>query len=71
MFKILEVVNALSTECVDGRVPVTEIYLKFGKDKRESVRTMLSQLKRNGFVITPMRGMYNLSKKGEKILKEE
>ena len=70
-FKILETVNELSSECVGGRVPVTEIYLKLKDNSRESVRVILSQLKMNGFVRTPMRGMYIMSVKGKRHLKKE
>ena len=70
MFKILETVNELSDKCVGGRVPVTEIYLKMKKRSRESVRTTLSQLKINGYLKTPMRGMYVLSNKGKKRLEK-
>ena len=68
MFKILETINTLSEECFEGRVPVTEIYLQIKDSSRESIRVMLSQLKGNGFLETPMRGMYVLSKKGKKRL---
>ena len=70
-FKLLEVVKSLSGKCVGGRVPVTEIYLEMDDRPRESIRTTLSQLKIRGFVSTPMRGMYIVSKKGEKLLEEE
>ena len=68
MHEILETINTLTPECHEGRVPVTEIYNTLKESGRESVRVMLSQLKRNGLIEAPMRGMYTLTKKGKKIV---
>lgn len=70
MFEILEAVNELSTQCIGGRVPVTELYLRLASNGRESVRVMVSNLKRNGLIDAPVRGMYVLTEAGKNLLSE-
>lgn len=68
MHEILETIQKLSAKCNEGRVPVTEIYNKLPESGRESVRVMLSQLKRNGLIEAPMRGMYTVTSQGLVVL---
>ena len=68
MFKILEAINELSAQCIGGRVPVAELYIKLDGDSRESTRMMISNLKRHGLIETPVRGMYVLTEAGKNLL---
>jgi len=68
-YQILETVDKLSRGTSTGRTPVTEIYLEIGGGK-ETVRSLLSQLRMKGLVETPIRGMYKLTTKGTKVLCE-
>ncbi len=70
MFEILETINELSAQCIGGRVPVTELYLKLAGNGRESTRVMVSNLKKRGLIDTPVRGMYVLTEAGKKILSD-
>lgn len=70
MYNILEAINELSTQCPGGRVPITEVHMKFKKNSKESIRTMISQLKRKGYIDTPIRGSYVLTKRSKKLLLE-
>jgi len=68
-YRILEAVDRLSKGTTTGRTPVAEIYLDIGGGK-ETVRSLLSQLRKEGLVETPMRGIYRVTEKGQKVLKE-
>ncbi len=68
MFEILGAINELSVQCIGGRVPMTELYTMLNDDKRESIRVMVSNLKKRGLIDTPVRGMYVLTKAGKEIL---
>ncbi len=68
MFEILEAINELSVQCIGGRVPMTELYTALNDDKRESIRVMVSNLKKRGLIDTPARGMYVLTEAGKNIL---
>jgi len=70
MFEILETINELSAQCIGGRVPVTELYLRLSGNGRESTRVMVSNLKKRGLIDTPVRGMYVLTEAGKKILSD-
>jgi Mn-dependent DtxR family transcriptional regulator len=66
-FNILKLIDELSRSCIEGRVPVAEVYERVGGSK-ESSRVIISQLKRNGLVEAPLRGMYVLTEIGRSIL---
>jgi len=68
MFEILEAIDELSAQCIGGRVPVAELYIRLDGSGRESIRVMTSTLKRRGLIDTPVRGMYILTEAGKEIL---
>jgi len=70
MFAILEAISELSTQCIGGRVPVAELYLKLAGNGRESTRMMISNLKKRGLVDAPVRGLYVLTEAGKSLLSE-
>lgn len=71
MFEIIETIDELSTQCIGGRVPLTELYPKLDGDSRESIRTMISTLKRRGLLDSPVRGLYVLTEAGKELLNKD
>jgi len=68
-YSILEAVDRLSKGTATGRTPVAEIYLEVGGGK-ETVRSLLCLLRKEGLVETPMRGIYRVTEKGQRVLGE-
>lgn len=67
-YSILEVIDRLSKGTTMGRTPVAEIYQEVGGGK-ETIRSLLGLLKKEGLVEVPLRGMYRVTDKGLNILK--
>jgi len=66
-YNILVAVDKLASGTTTGRAPVAEIYLQIGGGK-ETIRSLLSQLRKKGLVETPIRGMYKVTAKGANVL---
>ena len=62
-YSILEVVDKLSKGTTMGRTPVAEIYQEIGGGK-ETIRSLLRLLKKEGLVEVPLRGIYRVTDKG-------